>query len=360
MRACARTAVLAIVAALACSAPAGAATVIGSPLTNADTSGGICSGPTGVCTEWNTALPGATLAVPSDGVVTAFRVRTANALQARLRVLRGPTSATAVVTSTAFLSFAGTNAAISVDVRVPVKAADVLALGSYPGDHVPYAITSNATGACFDSQQPEPADGSPPQAVQTFCSGNEELLYNASVEPDADADGYGDETQDKCLASAGPDNGCPIPTPPPGPDVTKPVIATLSVSNPVFRVDQAAEAAQGDPRPRGTSFLFSLSEAATVTIRIERRARGRRVRGRCRRPTAINRRRPRCTRYVRMRTFTRSLAGGAATVPFSGRIRVRGGARSLKPGRYRAVLRARDAAGNLAAQAATVAFRIVR
>ena len=36
-------------------------------------------------------------------------------------------------------------------------------------------------------------------------------MLNADVEPDADADGFGDETQDQCLGQAGPDNGCPAP-----------------------------------------------------------------------------------------------------------------------------------------------------
>ena len=39
-----------------------------------------------------------------------------------------------------------------------------------------------------------------------------ELTINADVEPDEDADGFGDETQDQCLGTAGPQNGCAAAT----------------------------------------------------------------------------------------------------------------------------------------------------
>lgn len=364
MRALLRTAAAAFALAAAGAAPAGAATVVGSPLTNADGSSGSCSGPNGVCTQWNTALPGATLSVPADGVVTVFRVRTARAIRARLRVLRGPASATTVVASSPFAAFSGTNVAVGLDVRLPVRAGDVLALGIAAGDNVPYAITGGSSGACFNPMQPEPADGST-QPAQTFCSGGEELLYNGGVEADADGDGFGDETQDRCLGSAGSDGGCPLPSPPPLPPPPPPapdgppVVTGLSVSNPVFRVDAAAQAAGRDPTPRGTRFRFELSEAATVTFAIERRASGRSVNGRCRRPTARNRTRRACVRWVHERTFRRALSGGAADVRFSGRVRTRRGARSLRPARYRVTLQARDAAGNAALAAPHVGFRII-
>src|SRR5205085_2071744 len=39
---------------------------------------------------------------------------------------------------------------------------------------------------------------------------NRELLVNANIEPDADRDGFGDETQDRCPGISGSANGCPI------------------------------------------------------------------------------------------------------------------------------------------------------
>jgi uncharacterized delta-60 repeat protein len=83
---------------------------------------------------------------------------------------------------------------------------------------------------------------------------------------------------------------------------------------------------------RGTSFLFRLNRAGTVTIRIKRlRHSGRVVK------------------------LTRSSRTGANRVRFSGRV----GRRTLRPGRYRATLTAVDPAGNRSKPSA-VRFRIVR
>ncbi len=43
--------------------------------------------------------------------------------------------------------------------------------------------------------------------------GTVEVLVQGTVEPDADDDGFGDETQDQCPGAAGPVNGC-VPVPP--------------------------------------------------------------------------------------------------------------------------------------------------
>jgi hypothetical protein len=37
---------------------------------------------------------------------------------------------------------------------------------------------------------------------------NQRVNVSATLEPDADADGFGDETQDQCVGSAGPQSGC--------------------------------------------------------------------------------------------------------------------------------------------------------
>jgi hypothetical protein len=49
-----------------------------------------------------------------------------------------------------------------------------------------------------------------PGATTTFEQQDERLLdVSAILEPDADNDGFGDETQDKCVGTAGAFNGCP-------------------------------------------------------------------------------------------------------------------------------------------------------
>jgi hypothetical protein len=101
---------------------------------------------------------------------------------------------------------------------------------------------------------------------------------------------------------------------------------------------------------------FTLSEAATVRLGVERATAGRRVGGGCVRQTRANRSRRACVRYVVVRgVLTRKLAAGAARVRFDGRL----GGKRLATGRYRLVLVGTDAAGN-ASLARRTAVRILR
>jgi hypothetical protein len=84
-------------------------------------------------------------------------------------------------------------------------------------------------------------------------------------------------------------------------------------------------------------------------------SRGRKVAGRCVKPTRKNRKRKRCTRLSRKGTFIRSAPAGRSKVVWSGRIR----RKALKRGG--AVLRATptDAAGNTG-NARSLSIKIVR
>jgi CSLREA domain-containing protein len=113
------------------------------------------------------------------------------------------------------------------------------------------------------------------------------------------------------------------PPPPPPADVTPPALSKVFATRPVFA--------------RRTTFRFTLSEAARVSLRIQRRSAG---------------------RWVTVRKLLRSAAAGGNSVRFSGRVLARGRARTLRPGRYRARLQAVDAAGNRSAPA-TIRFRVV-
>jgi hypothetical protein len=86
--------------------------------------------------------------------------------------------------------------------------------------------------------------------------------------------------------------------------------------------------------PRGTKFVYTLSQAASVKIRIARRAAGRRVGKRCLAATKARRHRKRCTRYVTAGSLTRLAGTGTTTTPFSGRV----GSRRLRVGSYRATI----------------------
>jgi uncharacterized delta-60 repeat protein len=147
--------------------------------------------------------------------------------------------------------------------------------------------------------------------------------------------------------------------PPPGggptPDTTAPVLSA-SLTHKRFRVGKGTSAfgARRKRAPIGTTFRYTLSEVARVTITLQRARPGIKRAKRCVKPTK-RRRGKRCTRFVRAGQLVRESPQGNSRVPFNGRIR----RKALKRGRYRAVLRATDAAGNKSA-ARKLNFRVVR
>jgi streptogramin lyase len=151
----------------------------------------------------------------------------------------------------------------------------------------------------------------------------------------------------------------PPPPPPPG-DITAPFFSSVGLTRSVFAVGtrRTAVAAQRRRVRRGTTLRFTLSEAATVRIRVQRRRAGRRRAGKCVKPTARLRRRGArtCVRWVRaLPTLRRAGTAGLNKVRFTGRVR----RRALRPGRYRFRMTATDAAANRS-PARTKRFRIVR
>ncbi len=134
-------------------------------------------------------------------------------------------------------------------------------------------------------------------------------------------------------------SGGPSPAPP-AHDTTAPVLRSVSLSRPRFRVAKGrtsvAARRRGKPAGRGTVLRFSLSESARLTIVIDRRH-GRR-------------------RFRHVATFTRfRVRAGRGHVTLTGRI----GRRRMAPGRYRLTLSARDAAGNRS-KAVQLGFTILR
>jgi streptogramin lyase len=112
--------------------------------------------------------------------------------------------------------------------------------------------------------------------------------------------------------------------PPPPPDVTPPAITGVSLSK----------------RRTAVTLRFTLSEAAGVKLTLSRAAAGKRRGKACVKPAKRLRRARRCTRFVRMRSVSRSEAMGQSAIRLS--------TRRLRTGRYRLVLTAVDAAGNAA------------
>jgi hypothetical protein len=100
--------------------------------------------------------------------------------------------------------------------------------------------------------------------------------------------------------------------------------------------------------PTTTRLRFRLSEAAVVTLSLNRARKGHHRRGK---PCRVKVKRGRsCTTWERARTITRSLRAGQNGITLR--------ARGLRPGRYRAVLSAADEVGNRSPRR-TLGLRVV-
>lgn len=181
-----------------------AAIDFGSNLSATPSQGLSCAGSS--CTLWNGALAAGstagTVAAPIDGVIVSFTLRTKQGFgwaPVRLRVVRangqqwgGLGASTPDVTPS---DEAGQQ---TFDVRLPIEAGDYVGLETDDGVKGIYADASPVTGSTIQIEQPKLPAGGAPQDVGFIATS--ELLLRARVEPDSDADGYGDVTQDDCPA----------------------------------------------------------------------------------------------------------------------------------------------------------------
>jgi hypothetical protein len=135
----------------------------------------------------------------------------------------------------------------------------------------------------------------------------------------------------------------------------RPRLSRLRLSPAVFRAARSGPSVKAAGARVGTRVGYSLDIASSVRFTVERARGGRRVGGRCVRPTRRNRTRTRCTRYVTVRgSFKRGRRAGADRFRFTGRLA--GGA--LAPGRYRLV--ATPTANSKVGRPGRASFRIVR
>ena len=129
-------------------------------------------------------------------------------------------------------------------------------------------------------------------------------------------------------------------------DRTPPVVGPVRASRTTFAATARPAKASAARRRvgRGTTLSFSLSEASTVTLTLQRELPGMRRDTRCVKGAKGRR----CTRLVAAGSVTRTLAAGSARFAFDGWVR----GKRLAPGSYRATLQAVDAAGNRSSKAA--------
>ncbi len=135
----------------------------------------------------------------------------------------------------------------------------------------------------------------------------------------------------------------------PGP--AAPVVSDLQQSHPRWRTQSAG----GRSRlPIGTTFRFRLDRPARVRLAFSQAVSGRRDGARCVRTTKLNRKQPRCDRYLARGTL--AIAGRAGTNAYGSVGQI--GGRTLEPGRYRLLVTA-SADGETSA-AASIGFTIAR
>ena len=107
--------------------------------------------------------------------------------------------------------------------------------------------------------------------------------------------------------------------------------------------------------PVGTSFSFAISEPGRVTLTFVQTTAGRKVKGKCQRPSKHNRKRPSCRRTVTRATLGYPVSAGHHTVQFEGHA----GNRRLPLGAYTLKLTATNATQQ-PSRTATLKFTIVR
>jgi hypothetical protein len=198
------TLVLALLALGLPAAGAHGAVTIGSSLA-ADVDFG--TGCTPAATIVQTVLPNRQLASPMDGVITRWRIKYFSGPSTfeayHLRVIR-PLAGGGWLGAgrSPFVPFPVistlTGAVQEMQVRLPVKTGDLLGLDAADGEGSLDFLFAfiNTPGASLQAFSPQIRDGEERGTPNCVMNQPWELLINADVEPDADRDGLGDETQD--------------------------------------------------------------------------------------------------------------------------------------------------------------------
>lgn len=154
------------------------------------------------------------LTAPEEGVITRWMVNVFPdpvSIPVTLRVLRqtGPKTVL-VVGESAQVVKGGPN---GFETRIPVRPGDRLGLSGV-GEHAILACKLSSLEGRFASLANGGGVGSI-EEIGLESQGKFRFPVAAIVEPDADHDGYGDETQDRCPQNAATHEACPAPPAPP-------------------------------------------------------------------------------------------------------------------------------------------------
>jgi Thrombospondin type 3 repeat len=378
------------------------------------------------------ANDGSSAAAPVSGVLVSYSLRLSTAHSGRVRVIQDdggtPGSDREHITphyTGDTVSVPGDGAVHTFPARLPIAQNELLG----------FEVQRGSTQAAFLYRTEYGGSDSGNRRMRWYCGtadGNSdpcEVELNSAIaksqvplqgviEPDADADGFGDQSQDQCPGQAGPSSGCQdadgdgvpdasdacpaqsdaaaqrnprtgCPAEPPPPDgdgdgvpdasdacpaqsdafaqqnprngcppapldVKAPVISSFVVSPQSFVAANTGPSI-GAAATVGTHVFYKLSEAARVTLTVERKGTGAKKKGKCVRGHARHGQK-RCTLYTLVAgKIVRDDSAGVTSFRFMGRLK----GKQLKPGAYRLVASARDASGNTS-KTVRHAFKIKR
>ncbi len=165
------------------------------------------AGAGGGATFIQTALPGHANESPINGVLVRFRLQFRDWGNARLRVLRPAGGGTFSVVASDIGHLLGTtfeDALFPFPTRLPISAGDRIGI-----DADWSARMTTVPGATIGYWAPIKNESDPASAPTALGGANQALAFNADVEPDADRDGFGDETQDCAPANPALSAACP-------------------------------------------------------------------------------------------------------------------------------------------------------
>jgi hypothetical protein len=151
-------------------------------------------------------------ASPIDGVVVRWRLLSDFIVQTNLRIIRPDDAGhvRAVATSAPALEDSNDPQPIATRLRI--------ARGDFVGIDVASTSRAIVPGGWTMGETLSPlVDGGDPAG---YYHDADTLLLQADIEPDADGDGYGDETQDLCPSDASTHATCPVSPPPPQTTIT--------------------------------------------------------------------------------------------------------------------------------------------
>lgn len=207
-----RVLLVTVLVCLAGPAAAQGAVTLGAPLTGTLVNSPCTTGP--VCTHTTLTAPSDRVLTASfDGVLVRWSVRVQNATGttqvATLRVLRlvtAPSTFLGVRSGAPEPVPVGGDVTSTFATRVPISGGDRI------GVDLPQAISVYAADL---GGQPVSKDGWDPllgngetRASSVIAGGGAEVQVQAILEPDADHDGFGDETQDRCSTQVDTQGAC--------------------------------------------------------------------------------------------------------------------------------------------------------